>query len=83
MRAANDLVDRVDRSRLALDAEIRSRLGEAVTIAERALALARVRHAAGADDVRAALVRLDGLARNLQSLTGPPTHGVIPCPPDA
>ena len=71
MRAANDLVDRVDRSRLALDAEIRFRLGEAVTIAEHALDLARLRQAAGVHEVRAALVRLDGVARDLRALTGP------------
>jgi hypothetical protein len=68
MRIVGDLGDRVLESRRALEREVTRRLAEAVAAAERALANARERHAAGATAVSADLVRLAGLRSDLEAL---------------
>jgi hypothetical protein len=67
-RLANDLDDRVVESRRSLEQQIRSRLRELTTTAERALERAREKSAAGADAVRAELDRLDSIRREVQTL---------------
>ncbi len=67
-RTEYDFNDQVLESRRSLDAEIRARLREVHTSAERALALARARLAAGSGAVEAELERLDGLRRRAEGL---------------
>lgn len=67
-RVENDFNDQVLESRRSLDSEIRARLREVHTSAERALALARARLAAGSGAVKAELDRLDGLRRRAKHL---------------
>ncbi len=69
-RIQNDLVERVRESRRRLEAEIRSRLAEAVRSAVSALERAKVRHAEGEASVAAELERLDGLRRGAQRIGG-------------
>ncbi len=71
-RVQSDIDERVRESRTKLEAEIEALLREATAIAERALARARTIQAAGAPTVEAALVRLDGIEREVLSLR--PSH---------
>jgi hypothetical protein len=67
-RIQNDLIERVRESRRRLEAEIRSRLSEAVQSAVSALERAKARHAEGEASVAAELGRLDGLRRSAQQI---------------
>ena len=67
-RVQNDLIERVRESRRRLEAEIRSRLSEAVQSAVSALERAKARHAEGEASVAAELGRLDGLRRSAQQI---------------
>ncbi len=67
-RIQNDLIERVRESRRRLEAEIRSRLSEAVQSAVSALERAKARHAEGEASVAAELGRLDGLRRSAQRI---------------
>jgi len=71
-RIQNDLIERVRESRRRLEAEIRSRLSEAVQSAVSALERAKARHTEGEASVAAELVRLDGLRRSAQRIGGLP-----------
>jgi len=71
-RVANDLAERVLESRRRLEAELTALLHEITAAAEHALQQARAHHQAGADAVRSALVRLDGLRRRAESLRPSP-----------
>ena len=71
-RIQNDLIERVRESRRRLEAEIRSRLSEAVQSAVSALDRAKARHAEGEASVAAELERLDGLRRGAQGIGGLP-----------
>jgi predicted GTPase len=71
-RIQNDLIERVRESRRRLEAEIRSRLSEAVQSAVSALERAKARHAEGEASVAAELGRLDGLRRSAQRIGGLP-----------
>jgi ribosome biogenesis GTPase A len=71
-RIQNDLIERVRESRRRLEAEIRSRLSEAVQSAVSALERAKARHAEGEVSVAAELGRLDGLRRSAQRIGGLP-----------
>ena len=66
-RIQNDLIERVRDSRRRLEAEIRSRLSEAVRSAVSALDRAKARHAEGEASVAAELARLDKLKRRALS----------------
>jgi hypothetical protein len=65
-RIQNDLIERVRESRRRLEAEIRSRLSEAVQSAVSALQRAKARRAEGEASVAAELLRLDDLKRRAQ-----------------
>jgi hypothetical protein len=67
-RIQNDLIERVRESRRRLEAEIRSRLSEAVRSAVSALEHAKARRAEGEASVTAELGRLDGLRRSAQRI---------------
>jgi hypothetical protein len=67
-RVANDLVARVEESQRRLELEIRTRLSTLVTTAERALEQARQRHAAGADAVRAGLLKINETRSQVEQL---------------
>ncbi len=67
-RIQNDLIERVRESRRRLEAEIRSRLSEAVRSAVSVLARAKARHAEGNASVAAELERLDGLRRSARRI---------------
>ena len=69
-RIQNDLVERVRESRRRLEAEIRSRLSEAVQTAVSALERAKARHAEGEASVAAEIERLDGLRHSAQRIGG-------------
>jgi GTP-binding protein EngB required for normal cell division len=69
-RIQNDLIERVRESRRRLEAEIRSRLSEAVQSAVSALERAKARHAEGEASVAAEIGRLDGLKRSAQRIGG-------------
>ncbi|MFI5121125.1 MAG: dynamin family protein [Thermoanaerobaculia bacterium] len=69
-RIQNDLIERVRESRRRLEAEIRSRLSEAVRAAVTALDRAKARHAEGEASVAAELVRLDDLKSRAQRIGG-------------
>jgi GTP-binding protein EngB required for normal cell division len=69
-RIQNDLIERVRESRRRLEAEIRSRLLEAVQSAVSALERAKARHAEGEASVAAEIGRLDGLRRSAQRIGG-------------
>ncbi len=71
-RIQNDLIERVRESRRRLEAEIRSRLSEAVQSAASALDRAKARHAEGEASVAAELGRLDGLRCSAQPIGPPP-----------
>jgi hypothetical protein len=71
-RIQNDLIERVRESRRRLEAEIRSRLSEAVRSAVSALERAKARHAEGEASVAAELGRLDGLKLRAQRIGGLP-----------
>jgi ribosome biogenesis GTPase A len=71
-RIQNDLIERVWESRRRLEAEIRSRLAEAVQSAVSALERAKARHAEGEASVSAELGRLDGLRRSAKRIGGLP-----------
>jgi hypothetical protein len=71
-RIQNDLIERVRESRRRLEAEIRSRLSEAVQSAVSALERAKARHAEGEASVAAEIGRLDGLRRSAQRIGGLP-----------
>jgi ribosome biogenesis GTPase A len=71
-RIQNDLIERVRESRRRLEAEIRSRLSEAVQSAVSALERAKARHAEGEASVAAEIGRLDGLRRSAQRIGGTP-----------
>jgi len=60
-RIQNDLIERVAESRRGLEADIRTRLTEALEAAERALERARERHAQGREAVRSEIERLEAL----------------------
>jgi hypothetical protein len=82
-RVANDLTARVEESQRRLESEIRTRLSALVTTADRALERAREQHAAGADAVRAGLLKIDDMRRQVEQLLDgvavwPPASG----PPD-
>ena len=70
MRIVGDLRDRVLESRRSLEREVTRRLTEAVAAAERALATARERQAAGSAAVSAEIGRLASLRRELEVLRG-------------
>jgi GTP-binding protein EngB required for normal cell division len=67
-RIQNDLIERVAESRRQLEAEIRSRLREALEVAERALERAKKRHAEGQEAVRSEVERLEALKRDAEEL---------------
>jgi GTPase SAR1 family protein len=67
-RLANDLSARVAGSERRLESEIRERLSTLAESAQRALNRARAQQAAGAEAVRAELVRLDDLRRRVERL---------------
>ena len=67
-RVVNDLRDRLLESRRRLETEIRARLGELVTAAERALERARAIQAAGAETTAAARAYLDSLEVRVRDL---------------
>ena len=71
-RIQNDLIERMRESRRRLEAEIRSRLSEAVQSAVSALERAKARHAEGEASVAAEIGRLDGLRRSAQRIGGLP-----------
>jgi hypothetical protein len=71
-RIQNDLIERVRESRRRLEAEIRSRLSEAVRSAVSALDRAKARHAEGEASVAAELRRLGGLRHSAQRIGGLP-----------
>ena len=71
-RIQNDLIERVRESRRRLEAEIRSRLTEAVRSAVSALERAKARHAEGEASVAAELARLDDLKGRAQRIGGLP-----------
>ena len=71
-RIQNDLIERVRESRRRLEAEIRSRLSEAVQSAVSALERAKARHTEGEASVAAEIGRLDGLRRSAQRIGGLP-----------
>ena len=68
MRIVGDLRDRVLESRRSLEHEVTERLTAAVAAAERALAAARDRQAAGHAAVAAEHARLSELRRGLEAL---------------
>ena len=71
-RVMNDLKDRVLESRRQLEAEVRVRLAEAVSSADRAVEAARLAHARGQDAVASSLAELDALQSRLDgALTAP------------
>ncbi len=74
-RIRNDLEERVLESRRQLEAEIHSRLRAVYASAERALALARARQAAGAQAVQAEIDRIDALRREVEALRPAPVDG--------
>ncbi|MGB8593101.1 MAG: dynamin family protein [Candidatus Acidiferrales bacterium] len=65
-RVQNDVDDRVRESRRQLESDIKSLLRTTTSIAERALAHARMAHAAGSGAVAAALARLDAFAQEIR-----------------
>jgi hypothetical protein len=67
-RVANDLEERVRLSALSLEAEIRSRLQEAVETATRALGRARERQAEGAQAAQVEVERLAALSRQVEQI---------------
>ena len=67
-RVEHDFNDQVLESRRSLDSENRARLREVYTSAERALARARARLAAGSGAVSAEIERIDGLRRRVEDL---------------
>ncbi|MGZ6988707.1 MAG: hypothetical protein ACXVH0_07085, partial [Thermoanaerobaculia bacterium] len=69
-RIQNDLIERVRESLRRLEAEIRSRLSEAVRSAVSALERAKARQAEGEASVAAELGRLDGLKHRAQRIGG-------------
>jgi len=69
-RIQNDLIERVRESRRRLEAEILSRLSEAVQSAVSALASAKARQIEGKASVAAEIERLDGLRRSAQRIGG-------------
>jgi len=69
-RIQNDLIERVRESRRRLEAEIRSRLSEAVRSAASALERAKARHAEGEASVASELERLGGLRRRALGIGG-------------
>ena len=66
-RVQNDLIDLVRESRRRLEAEIRSRLSEAVRSASAALDRARARRAEGEASVHAEASRLEALRRRIEA----------------
>jgi GTP-binding protein EngB required for normal cell division len=67
-RIQNNLIERVAESRRQLEAEIRSRLMEALEAAERALERARKRHTEGQEAVRSEVERLEALKSDAEEL---------------
>jgi GTP-binding protein EngB required for normal cell division len=67
-RVQSDVEERVRESRNKLEAQIKRALGEAMTVADRALARARAMQAAGAPTVEAALARLGELQHEVIGL---------------
>jgi hypothetical protein len=67
-RAINDFDERVLESRRRLEGEIRACLEQITASAERALARARERHAAGREAVEADIERLDGLRAAVEAI---------------
>ncbi len=76
-RVIGDLRDRIVESSRDVEGEIRGRLAETVAAAERALAVARERQAAGRASVEEELARLDEWRRRLDAL-GPAPASVAP-----
>lgn len=79
-RVANDLNERVLESRRALETELRGRLKQALSSAERAVARARERNAAGRQAVEGELSRLAATAAALEGLLMPYRAGSGPDP---
>ena len=67
-RVQNDVLNRIEESRNRLEAEIRKLLHEVRRIAEQALARARNAQEEGAPAVEAALLRLDGLEKDISAI---------------
>ena len=67
-RIQNDLIQRVGESRQQLEAEIRSRLSEALEAAGRALERARQRQSEGREAVSSEIERLEAIAREVEEL---------------
>ena len=77
-RIVNDFDERVLESRRRLESEIRAQLEAICASAQRALARARVQHAAGSDAVRGELARLDRLRDRAIALGGQTTAPAVP-----